>query len=195
MQPLFLCLEFESNLIQMLGKILKSWVRKEDGVTAVEFSLLFAPFLMLTLGILELAVMFTSASLMERATSSAARMIRTGELQQLSGDPKANFEAALCDSITVLIDCNEIAVDVREMSSFSDFSSMGPQFEDGVFQESFAAGCADDRVLIRTFYQYSMLTPLVGTLLSGGDGVIEFMSTVVLQSEPYDFLGTACAGG
>jgi hypothetical protein len=177
----------------MLGNIFKSWVRSEDGVTAVEFSLLFTPFLMLTLGILELAIMFTSASLLEGATSSAARMIRTGELQQAVGDPQTNFENALCEFATVLIDCNDIEVEVQEMTSFSDFGSMGPQYEDGAFQSrGFDAGCADERVLVRTVYEYSMLTPLVGTLLSGGDGVMEFMSTIVLQTEPYDFNGVLC---
>jgi len=36
-----------------------------------------------------------------------------------------------------------------------------------------------------------MMTPIVGKLLSGGSDSKLFMSTIVLQSEPYDFEGAS----
>jgi len=79
----------------MLGKLYKKWVRKDDGVTAVEFSLLLAPYMMLVLGIIEISLMFTSANLLEGATNSAARLIRTGQLQQSALAPQDVFRDAL----------------------------------------------------------------------------------------------------
>lgn len=175
----------------MLGKCYRKWVRKEDGVTAVEFSLLLAPYMMLTLGILEISLMFLSASLLEGATNDAARLIRTGQLQESNQAPETVFRDALCSYRMVFVDCNDITIEVQEMASFNDFSGMAPQFDgDGnLISGGVTPGGSNDRVLIRTAYRYNMMTPIVGGLLSGGSGSKLFLSTIVLQSEPYDFDG------
>jgi len=173
----------------MLGKLFKKWRGDEDGVTAVEFSLLLAPYMMLTLGIMEIALMFTSASLLEGATNSAARLIRTGQLQEAPGAPDQLFRDALCEYATIFINCNDVVIEVQEMSSFSDFGSMAPVLDgDGnLVSQGVNTGGANDRVLIRTAFRYSMLTPIVGQLLGGSDRSVLFMSTIVMQTEPYDF--------
>lgn len=175
----------------MLGNIFRNWVRREDGVTAIEFSMLLAPFMMLTLGIIEISMMFTSASLLEGSTNSAARLIRTGELQQSAGSPESVFRDALCNYATVFIDCNDVVIEVLELSSFDDFDSVAVQLDgDGdVVSRGVTPGGANDRVLIRTAYRYEMMTPIVGPLISGGTGSLLFISTIVLQTEPYDFDG------
>ncbi len=173
----------------MWVKFFRSWFVKKEGTTAVEFSLLAIPYIMLTVGIIEFSISFASATLLEAATSSAARMIRTGELQEAAADPEEAFREALCDYATVLINCNEIELEVQTLSSFSDFDSMAAQFdEDGnMVSRGFDAGGSSDRVLIRVSYVYNVMTPFVGQLLAGADGSLLFMSTIVLQTEPYDF--------
>ena len=175
----------------MLGKFYKNWVSNDDGVTAVEFSLLLAPYMMLTLGILEVSLMFMSASLLEGATNSAARLIRTGQLQESAQPPETVFRDALCSYQMVFVNCNDIVIEVQQMTSFNDYGSMMPQYDaNGDFMsQGVTPGGANDRVLIRTAYRYDMMTPIVGSLLSGGSGSKLFMSTIVLQSEPYDFEG------
>ncbi len=167
------------------------WIRNEDGVTAVEFSLLLAPYVMLVLGILEISLMFLSASLLEGATNDAARLIRTGQLQQSSEAPETVFRDALCSYAMVFVDCNEIDIEVQDMTSFGDFSSFAPSFDsDGnLISSGVSVGGSNDRVLIRTAYRYEMMVPLVGGLLTGGQGSKLFMSTIVMQSEPYEFEG------
>lgn len=175
----------------MLGKLFKRWRTKEDGVTAVEFSLLFAPYMMLTLGIIEVSMMFLSASLLEGATNDAARLIRTGQMQESGSSPEDAFNDALCSFAMAFVDCNDITVEVQQLTSFNDFSSMSPTFDgDGnLVSNGVDIGGSSDRVLIRTAYRYNMMTPLVGPLLSGGSGSKLFMSTIVFQTEPYDFDG------
>ena len=75
------------------------------------------------------------------------------------------------------------------MSSFADASTMSPVFdEDGAMvSQGFDAGGSSDRILVRASYTYSGLTPLVGPLLLGETNSRMFISTIVLQSEPYDF--------
>jgi len=99
--------------------------------------------------------MYSSASLLEGATNSAARMIRTGQIQQsASADPEQLFRDEICDYARVLIRCSDVEIEVLPMNSFSDVATMG-------------------------------------TMLSGDDGAIAFMSTIVLQTEPYEFTGGA----
>ncbi|MFK7840518.1 MAG: TadE/TadG family type IV pilus assembly protein [Bdellovibrionales bacterium] len=176
----------------MLGKLYKKWVCKDDGVTAVEFSLLLAPYMVLVLGIIEVSMMFLSANLLEGATNSAARLIRTGELQQSGQAPQDVFRTALCNYEMVFVNCNDITVEVQTLGgTFGNFNLAAPQFDaDGnLVSGGVDPGGANDRVLIRTAVRYDMMTPIVGSLLSGGTGSKLFMSTIVLQSEPFDFNG------
>lgn len=175
----------------MLRKLLAKWRRNEEASTAIEFSLLALPYVLLTVGIIELAITYTTASLLEGATGSAARMIRTGQLQQSGGDPEETFRTALCDYASVLINCDDIAIEVLTLDSFADFSDLAPVFDaDGnMVPQGFDPGESSDRVLIRAAYNYPMMTPFVGPLLAGADNRILFLSTIVLQAEPYDFEG------
>lgn len=173
----------------MWVKLFKAWLGQKDGSTAIEFSMLAIPYVMLTVAIIELSISFASATLLEAATNSAARMIRTGELQQSSEDPETMFRDQICDYATVLINCNDVIIEVQTMASFSDFGSLAPQFDENgsMVSRGFSAGGSSDRVLIRVSYTYNMMTPFIGQLLAGQDGSLLFMSTIVLQTEPYDF--------
>lgn len=170
-------------------KFFKKWCRKNSGTTAIEFSLLLMPFLMLSFGIIELAVMYTAANVLEGATGSAARLIRTGELQQSgSVDPEADFRAAMCEFATAVVDCADVVIEVSVLNSFEEYTP--PVYLNGnLVSGGFDAGASGDRVLIRAAYRYEMLTPMIGSLLTGGTGSRLFVSTVVMQTEPYEFEG------
>lgn len=175
----------------MISRFAKIFMCNREGTTAIEFSLMAIPYLMLTLGIIELSIMYASASLLEGATNSAARMIRTGQVQQGTEDPETAFRAELCNYATVLIDCNNVQLEVVQMDSFTNYDSYGPTYdEDGnLVSQGFDAGGSDDQVLVRTAYRYEMMTPFVGQLLAGSSGERLFVSTIVLQTEPYEFEG------
>lgn len=192
---IWLQFEINKNKKFLVGVMFKKWVRRKDGTTAIEFSLLAIPYLMLTLGVIELSLMFTSASMLEAATASTARLIRTGQLQQASEDPAVQLEMfrdAFCANAAVFVPCDEILIEVVNMGSFDSFSNFTPQFDEegNLTPRTFDAGGARDVMLVRAAFQYRMMTPLVGPLLSGEDGRMLFMSTFVMQTEPYEFDGT-----
>ena len=189
-KPLFLCLENRMNFTKMLCKILNRWIKRKDGTTAIEFSLLAIPYVMLTIGIIELSIMYTAGSLLEGATSSAARLVRTGQIQQSGvAQPEEAFRDAMCSYATVLIRCEDIVIEALPLNSFADAEAMQPQYdaEGNMISQGFSIGGSNDRVLIRVSYRYSMMTPFIGPLLVGPANSRLFMSTIVLQSEPYEF--------
>lgn len=173
-----------------MKRLFNSWKRKDDGATAIEFSLLFMPYMLISLGIMELSLMFLSASLVEGATDSASRLIRTGAVQQTNGDPEEMFRDALCEFAIVLVDCEEMVVEVSTLDSYSNFS--GPTFDGSgnLVSQGFSPGGSNARVVVRVAYRYEMITPIVGQLLNGPGGSTLFMSTIVMQSEPYEFQGS-----
>ncbi len=177
------------GFMKPMRQIIKNWFRRCEGAVAIEFAILFMPFLLITLGIIELSLMFLSASIVEGATDSAARLIRTGKVQQSTGDHEAMFRQALCNYATALVDCNDMIIEVLPIDSYSDYT--GPSYgADGTMvPQGFDAGGSNDKVIIRVAFRYEMITPIVGTLLNGTDGGTQFISTIVLQSEPYEFQG------
>lgn len=167
-----------------------SWKLDDSGVAAVEFALVGFPFIFMIVGILEMALMFTAQGILEAATAEAAREIRTGAVQQGGGE--ALFTQELCDFASALIPCNELQYQVVAMDNFGD----AQDFPDATFDEDgnledqqFDPGGVNDVVMIRTAYQYSITTPLFQVLLSNNGGTTNTMlSTVVLQTEPYEFV-------
>ncbi len=168
---------------------MKNWIGNTDGATAVEFALVAAPFTFLLVGIIELSLMFAATNTLLGATNDAARLIRTGQVQQTKGDPEQMFRDMLCQRTNALLNCDNIQYEVVRMGSFSDFASFPATFDDdgNLLAQGFDPGGVDDVILIRTVYRYPMLTPLVGRLLADGPNNSKLLvSTVVLETEPYD---------
>jgi hypothetical protein len=78
---------------------------------------------------------------------------------------------------------------VSVLGSFEDYTPPVYDEDGNLVSGGFDAGSSGDRILIRTAYRYEMLTPLVGSLLTAGTGSRLFVSTVVMQTEPYEFEG------
>lgn len=168
----------------------KHWRKDANGAVAVEFGLIFVPFILLVLGIIELALMYTAATMLEGSTHAAARVLRTGQAQE-SGDALTFFQDTLCNHLMGLVDCNGVVHEVL-LSPDGHFSSLDvtPQFdEDGnMISRGFDPGQENSAIIVRSTYRYQFITPLIGTLVSGrADNSVTLMSTVSLRNEPYDF--------
>lgn len=169
--------------------ILHKYIKKSEGTTAIELSFIVLPLTYFLLGIIEIALMFTTSIVLEGATSDAARLVRTGQVQQ-AANGQALFEDALCDSMSVLADCSEIEYEVVNLDNFGSASGNSASFDgDGNFEsQGFDPGGVSDVVLIRAVYNYPLRTPVVSDFFSdAADNTRLMISTVVLQTEPYDF--------
>lgn len=165
--------------------------KNQEGATAVEFALIGLPFIFMVIGIIEMALMFTTHSLLQASVSEAGRQIRTGAIQLGGGE--VAFKQELCGYSAVLIPCEELQFQVVALDDFAD----AEDFPDVTFDEDgnledqqFDPGGVSDVVLIRVAYRYPIITPLMQPILKndGNSGRI-LLSTMVLKTEPYEWEG------
>src|SRR6476661_10517044 len=105
------------------SRLVRRFVRQQDGAAAVEFGLVAVPFLGLTFAILETALVFFAGQTLETAVADSARLIMTGQAQTQSFDAAA-FKNSVCSKVGGLFDCaNGIYVDVKPYTSFSAITS------------------------------------------------------------------------
>lgn len=177
-----------------LSRFFSSWTKNEGGSTAIEFSMLAMPFIYILVGTMEIGLMFASNSVLDGATGEAARMIRTGQVQQSGGDPRQMFADKLCEKSSMLLDCSKFQIEVVEMDHFSDFDSYAASYDEEGNPQSrgFTPGGVNSVNLVRVYYKYKLATPLIGQFLADGpDNSRMMISTVVLETEPYDLAEVA----
>jgi Flp pilus assembly protein TadG len=172
-------------------RALSAWLQDSKGVTALEFALVGLPFILMIVGTIEMALMFTAQSVLQESTFTAARLIRTGQIQQSGSDPQQMFREAVCDFAESLIPCSRIQFQVQQVPSFGNAEDL-PQAEfdeDGNLQDQgFDPGGVSDVVLIRVAYNYPIMTPMMQAFLAtDGNESRSMVSTIVLRSEPYEF--------
>lgn len=181
--------EGQGSVMGILRKI-KRWFVRDDGVAAIEFAMIAPPFFMLLTGTLEMSLAFTAGFMLEAGTVEAARLVRTGEAVG-SGAPETAFRDRLCEQVSFLIPCASVQYESIVLNGFADAGNFAPQFDANgdLISQGFNAGASDQTVLVRTYYRYQLLTPMIGSLVlpGGQSGSLRLMSTAVIKNEPYTF--------
>lgn len=162
-----------------------------DGAAAVEFALVATPFIALLFGILELGMVFMVSTTLDNATEAAARTIRTGQVQLAGSPTQAKFKTAICDNMAWLgSSCSSsLHVDVRTYSYFKDVTAPDLTTK-GAFDEKktqFVPGAPEAIVVVRAYYEWSLITPMLneGLQTYKGSGKRMISSTVTFRNEPY----------
>jgi Flp pilus assembly protein TadG len=168
------------------------FLRARRGAVAVEFAFVAFPFLLLLFGILELALVFIVSMTLETATGDAARMIRTGEFQSSGATGKADFQKLVCDRMMWLQSgcAGRLTVDVQTFA-VDDFKSMSEN--DGQDAANFnkvatcfSPGGPADVVMVRTYYEWPLFTPLLNdALVNMGNGKRLISAIASFRNEPY----------
>ena len=161
--------------------------RAESGIAALEFALIAGPFFFMLFAVLEVALVFVAATTLENATAEAAREIRTGRFQATGGGA-TEFRNEVCDRADFLLDCARVNVDVRTFNTFGNIDPGNPINEDGELDGNFQfnAGAGGDIVLVRVFYEWPVITPLIGQGLSNMSGNRRLLlSAAAFRNEPF----------
>lgn len=171
---------------------LKHWcrfLRQERGAAAVEFALVAAPFLVLLVGLLEVCLIFIATTTLEHGAAEASRRVRTGELQQ-SGASAEAYKQIVCKNTFGLLDCGKrLHVDVRVFDDFGNASGKDP-IKNGKVNEDdlqFNAGAGSDIVLARVYYEWNIITPVIGKPMANLNGDKRLLqASVAFRNEPFN---------
>lgn len=167
-----------------------AFLANRKGASAVEFALIAFPFFVLIFGLIEITMMFLLSTTLDYGVSEAARRIRTGEIQtSATATDATGFKELVCGNLFGLMDCDEkLFIDVKTYASFSNSDKSLPLNEDGEMQDSFdfSMGGSSEIVMVRAYYQWEMLTPVLSAPLSNMTGGKRLLaSTAVFKNEPF----------
>jgi len=171
-----------------LAHLAGGFSRAEQGATAVEFALVFMPFLMLIFAMIELGLVFLVSLLLENAIIDVGRTIRTGEVQT-NGGTAATFKSAVCDKIGVIgsLSCSTaLQLDVRTYTDYSTSNTSAGATSTVPTSMQFSPGTAGSIVLVRAYYTWPLVTPLLQTGLQNSGGRRIIYAATAFTNEPYD---------
>lgn len=187
------------NRIQQRWSRIRTHMRTHarSGSAAIEFAMVAPVFFLFLFGIIETGVIFFANSALQNATDDVARLIRTG---QISGHLTADdLRTRICAEVAGLISSGTCAanlqVDLRAYTNFAGNNYTTITKPDGSIDTTKlvvdnAGAC--EVVLMRSFYPWTIMTPMMAPLLQnmpGGQYLIA--SAAAFRTEPY-LSGSSC---
>ncbi|WP_024516551.1 TadE/TadG family type IV pilus assembly protein [Bradyrhizobium sp. Tv2a-2] len=166
-----------------------AFVRDDEGATAVEFAIVAAPFLALTIAIIQTFLVFFAQEHLESVVQQSSRLILTGQTQSAQ-KTQSQFHQDVCNQVVILFNCSGLMVDVQVATSWSATNTTAPNLTydasgnvTNVWQ--FNPGNASDIVVVRVMYLWPVfLGPLGFNLSNQTNGSRMIMATAAFQNEP-----------
>ena len=158
--------------------------RDTRGVTAIEFALVIGPFLALTMGTIEVALVHLMRSSVSNALESASRSIYTGAAGCATTQ---SIKTSICKRVGMQNEATcmgNIKVILEELDDFDGVRTTADANFDNI-QDTVDAGEAESRMLLRTYYKWEVMFPLLSETLGGQDGVIILGNSTAFKNEPF----------
>jgi len=166
-----------------LRRVLRRFKIERKGSTAIEFAFIIVPFLMLTLGTLEIALIHLSRSSMADAMEKSSRQIMTGSAACMSAQEfidevctRLSFSNGTCSDNTKVV--------MEELTSYTQNPSATDQDFDSI-QNKFDNGRDESIMLLRAFHRWNVMFPLLDDALGGGEGELVLVNTLAFRNEPF----------
>lgn len=177
-----------------------------SGSAMIEFAMIAPIFFVLLFGILETGIMFYGQFELQNATATAARLIRTGAAQETDYTTAAKcsgsnvsgaytssqqwFTDQICCGISNILSCDKLQVDVETSATgftganFPDVLDASGNIKPG--NDNYEPGDACDVVLVRSFYSWPVLTPLLSFfLVNMANNSHLLVATAAFRNEPF----------
>lgn len=163
--------------------LLRRFKSERKGSTAIEFAFIIVPFLMLTLGTLEISLIHLSRSSMTDAIEKTSRQIMTGQggcltaeeyIEQLCG--RLSFANGSCEDNTKVV--------VEELASFNDDPSAAEE-DFASITSSMENGRENSIMLLRSYHRWNVMFPFLDQALGGDEGELILVSNLAFRNEPF----------
>jgi Flp pilus assembly protein TadG len=178
------------TIASRIGKVLaRMRAQARAGSAAVEFAMIAPVFFLLLMGIMENGVIYFAGATLQNATDDIARQIRTGQAQA-AGMTQQQFRTAICNEIAPLLACDaNLQIDVESYADYNTAGFVPPTDASGNLKttlNNYAPGTACNVVLVRTFYTWQVITPLLSPFLTNITGGYHLVSaTSAFRNEPF----------
>lgn len=180
-------------------QLIRRFARESRGATAVEFAFISIPLMMLMFGVLELCMILLVSATLDMATDFAARNIRTGVFQKSGGATKVDFEKMVCRNMNWLesmckidaqgVNPGKLYVETETFANFTSAGALPARPADDVFdplKTSWCPGNPEDIVVVRTYFKWPIVTPLLKPLFENYAGGRLVTTTRLFRNEPFD---------
>jgi len=168
----------------------RAFVADRTGATAVEFSLIAAPFLALVVALIQTFLVFFAQQLLEQVVIQSSRSILTGQAQG-QNLTQSQFAQLVCSNVAILFDCNNLMIDVQVAGSWTSANAGAPSLtfngSGGVTNTwQFNPGNQGDIVVVRVMYQWPVfLGPLGFNLANLSNGNRLIMASTAFKNEAF----------
>lgn len=167
--------------------------RDKRGVSTIEFAFIIGPFLAITLGTMEIAMIHLMRSSLSNAVEGASRPIYTGAAGCATVQ---SVKTEICSRIAMKGEqtCTEnLKVILEELSDFDGARiEAGAEFDD--IEDAVDPGGAESTMLLRTFYNWEVMFPLLAEALGGDEGTLLLSASTAFRNEPFGS-DTGCQSG
>jgi Flp pilus assembly protein TadG len=163
--------------------------KNRSGTAAIEFAIVAPAFLVALVGTMEIGIAYGAQASLQNSANVAARLVRTGQAQGNSLTQQ-QFRDQICANIQPLLACDSnLQIDLESYNGFGSAGFGSPLASDGTLNPSlnqYQPGNPCDVVLLRVFYKWQVITPLIGPMLANMPNNTMLMSaTSAFRNEPY----------
>ena len=170
----------------------KQYKKNNEGAAIVEAAILTPFFMLLIIMIIEASLVFFAETMLDSATSTAARQIRTGQAK-IASMTSEQFRNVIAQNAILMAD-NKISVNVKSFQDWQDFfdnKDKNPPDPDQI-EEIFTPGEPLSVMLVKVAYDWPLILPDIGGLLSGAknpfltaNGKRRIETTMIFRNEPF----------
>ena len=194
-----------------LNKFLKknlSLGKSESGGTAIEFGILAIPFFMIIFATIETLVAFAGNQLLQNATDTLSRQLRTGEITFNMNRPtdltEAQFKTEFCSQISLMLSCDQIApgderllIDLQRVTDYASIDVDIPTVSNTAFAQldssgfGFNPGGSATINVLRVYYKWGIILDLIRPYITnvrpenGSTSYFLMVATTVFKNEGY----------
>lgn len=161
----------------MLRSFLRRWTKDNKGAAALEFALVAPVFFLMVIGIIEFSLLMATQSILEGATASVGRTYKALAQKNQQGVGVGVIRNAIIDRGGGIIDPNHLRVHLIRLAGWGNASGNEPNTP-----VSNNTGGTGDITHYKVFYEYNLLTPLIGKFFDNGK--LDLRASIVIQNEP-----------
>lgn len=164
----------------------REFLKKNDGVTAIEFAIVAPVFFLLLFFTVEYCVYFFKRSMVHHVLYETARTIQTGEIQ-LSDTPWTDFVDTYCTESMAIVDCSLISFDVRAYASLDSINLPKAQFDDNgrPLNFVFQPGSGEQITVMRASIPHQFITPIMQDIFQKDGKPVIIVGYSVSKNEPF----------